>query len=63
MPPVTMHTGTGADGFTILPNSNYLINQGDADNLYDQYNPTTGARIAGTNFSVAGYRTVTGRDR
>jgi hypothetical protein len=55
-----MQTGTGADGFTVLPNGNYLINRGDADNSYDQYNPVTGARIAGTNFSVPGCTSSTG---
>jgi hypothetical protein len=60
LPPVTMQTGTGADGFTVLPNGNYLINRGDAENSYDQYNPVTGARIAGTNFSVSGCSSSTG---
>jgi hypothetical protein len=55
---VTLTNGSGADltasdGFTILPNGNYLINEGDADNSYDQYNPITGVRIAGTNIADA----------
>ena len=50
----TLHTLSGgnlqdSDGFTILPNGNYLINEGDATNLYDQYDPTTGNEISGTN--------------
>jgi hypothetical protein len=47
-PVVKIATDVGADGFTILPNGNYLINEGDGSELYDQYNPVTGARIAGT---------------
>jgi hypothetical protein len=62
LPPVTIATDAGADGFTILPNGNYLINRGDADNSYDQYNPVTGARIAGTNISAQGCGTATGVD-
>jgi hypothetical protein len=50
---VTLHTTLGgtlsaSDGFTILGNGNWLINDGDADNSYNQYNPITGAEIAGT---------------
>jgi hypothetical protein len=36
-----------SDGFTVLPNGNFLINEGDDVNAYDQYNPTTGALISG----------------
>lgn len=50
--PVTLATDPGADGFTILPNGNFLANRGDGQNSYDQYNPLTGARIAGTNISA-----------
>src|SRR5438270_2845674 len=51
--PVTLHfTGganlTDSDGFAILPNGNWLINDGDATNSYNQYNPSTGMEIAGT---------------
>jgi hypothetical protein len=62
LPPVTIATAPDADGFTILPNGNYLINQGDAINSYDQYNPTTGARIPGTNISAPGCGSATGVD-
>ena len=52
-PPVTLHNLAGgiltdSDGFTVLPNGNWLINSGDADNSYSQFNPVTGAQIAGT---------------
>jgi hypothetical protein len=51
--PVTLHKTGGAtldasDGFTILPNGNWLINDDDAVNSYNQYNPLTGQEIAGT---------------
>ena len=60
--PVTIATDPAADGFTILSNGNYLINRGDAVNSYDQYDPTTGARIAGTNISAGGCGSSTGVD-
>lgn len=52
-PTVTLHMTNGAvltasDGFTVLGNGNWLINNGDAVNSYNQYDPTTGAEIAGT---------------
>ncbi len=55
---VTLTDGSGgflsdSDGFTILPNGNYLINEGDAINSYDQYDPVTGVRISGTNIQDA----------
>jgi hypothetical protein len=51
--PVTLHTLGGgtlstSDGFTILANGNWLINDGDGVNSYNQYNPTTGNEIANT---------------
>jgi len=51
--PVTLHKIGGAiltasDGFTILPNGNWLINDGDFVNSYNQYDPITGNEIAGT---------------
>jgi hypothetical protein len=54
----TLHTLSGgdltnSDGFTILPDGNYLINRGDGDNSYDQYDPLTGMQIAGTNITNA----------
>ena len=61
-PPVALETDPGTDGFTIMNNGNYLLNRGDAYNSYDQYDPLTGARIAGTNFSVAGCGNATGVD-
>ncbi len=51
--PVTLHMTNGSiltasDGFAILPNGNWLINDGDAVNSYNQYNPVTGMEIPGT---------------
>jgi hypothetical protein len=39
---------TGSDGFAILANGNWLINDGDTVNSYNQYNPLTGQEIPGT---------------
>jgi len=52
--PITLTTLSGgnlsaSDGFTVLPNGNWLINDDDAVNSYNQYDPTTGMEIAGTN--------------
>jgi hypothetical protein len=51
--PVTLHRTSGAiltasDGFAILPNGNWLINDGDAINSYREYDPITGNEIVGT---------------
>lgn len=49
-----------SDGFTVLPNGNFLINNGDAVNAYNQYDPNTGAIIPGTTISVSGSEHTTG---
>ena len=41
-----------SDGFTVLPNGNFLVNTGDASPTYWQFNPLTGAAILGSNFTV-----------
>ena len=51
-----------SDAFTVLPNGNFLINEGDDTNSYDQYNPTTGAVIPGTNIVAPGNPFATGVD-
>jgi len=51
-----------SDGFTILPNGNFLINSGDANCTYNQYNSSTGALINGTTISVPGGTSCTGVD-
>jgi len=43
-----------SDGFTVMPNGNFIINEGDASCTYDQYNPSTGAMIPGTTIVVPG---------
>lgn len=45
---------SGADGFTVLPNGNFLINTGDASGIYNQFDPTTGLIIPGTTISNPG---------
>ncbi|MGH6813305.1 MAG: hypothetical protein ACREDM_13540 [Methylocella sp.] len=42
-----------SDGFAVLPNGNFLINEGDASCAYDQYNPTTGALIPATTITIS----------
>jgi hypothetical protein len=39
---IQSHPGTGADGFTVLPNGDFLINDNDAVATYRGYDPTTG---------------------
>ena len=65
--PITLHNLTGgiltdSDGFTILPNGNWLINTGDAINSYNQFDPLTGDEIAGTNLVAPGCGSATGVD-
>jgi hypothetical protein len=65
--PVTLHTLFGgtlssSDGFTVLPNGNWLINDGDEVNSYNQYDPLTGDEIAGTTISASGCGSATGVD-
>ena len=43
-----------SDGFTVLPNGNFLINSGDGNCIYNQFNPTTGALIAATTIAAPG---------
>jgi len=47
-----------SDGFTVLPNGNFLINGGDQSCTYNQYNPTTGALIPATTIVVGGVTTL-----
>ena len=44
--------GTSADGFTVLPNGNFLINNADESCTYNQYNPSTGALVPATTIVV-----------
>jgi len=50
---VTLHKTNGAnltasDGFTILPNGHWLINDDDGSNSYNEYDPLTGNEIPNT---------------
>jgi hypothetical protein len=49
-----------SDGFSVLPNGNFLINEGDGSTMYDQYDPTTGAVIPSTQITVPGAFQSTG---
>jgi hypothetical protein len=53
---------TDSDGFAVLPNGNWLINTGDAINNYNQFDPTTGQEIAGTQIVAPGCANSTGVD-
>jgi hypothetical protein len=57
--PIAISSGPSADGFTILPNGDFLINTGDQSCTYDEYNPTTGA-ATGSSVTVPGASTCTG---
>ena len=46
----------------MLSNGNWLINDGDAVNSYNQYDPTTGMEIAGTNVVAHNGSGVCGSD-
>ena len=52
---------TASDGFAILPNGNWLINDDDAENLYNQYDPVTGKEIARTTIQASDNNGVCGR--
>jgi hypothetical protein len=43
-----------ADGFAVLPNGRFLINNADASCTYNQYDPTTGAIVPATTIVVPG---------
>jgi hypothetical protein len=47
-PAGTASASNGTDGFTVLPNGNFFLNEGDDTCTYDQYNPSTGLVIPGT---------------
>lgn len=49
-----------SDGFTVLPNGNFLINSGDGICTYNQFSPSTGALIPATTIVVPGASFCTG---
>lgn len=51
-----------ADGFTLLPNGNFLINNFGTSCTYNEYAATTGALIPGTTIVVPGASSCTGVD-
>jgi hypothetical protein len=50
------------DGFTVLPNGNFLVNTGNVSCTYNEYDPVTGALIPGTTLVVPGARRCIGVD-
>jgi lysophospholipase L1-like esterase len=59
--PIAIDSAPDADGFTILPDGDFLINTGDASCTYDEYDPTTGD-ATGTSITVPGGTDCTGVD-
>jgi IPT/TIG domain len=57
--PIAISSDPTADGFTILPNGDFLINTGDMSCTYDEYNRTTGA-ATGSSVTVPGASSCTG---
>jgi hypothetical protein len=55
------HRNNSADGFTVLPNGNFLINTGDTDLQYDEINRITGMPT-GFSFNVPTATNSTGVD-
>jgi uncharacterized repeat protein (TIGR01451 family) len=51
-----------SDGFAVLPNGNFLINNTDGSCGYNQYDGTTGAQVSGTTINVPGSSFCTGVD-
>src|SRR5207248_6516090 len=58
---ITGGAAPDSDGFTVLPNGNFLINNEDTDPLYLEFNGTTGA-ATGVSFTVPGALLSTGVD-
>ena len=51
-----------SDGFTVLPNGNFLINDTDLSCVYNQYNGSTGELVSETTIIVPGAGSCTGVD-
>jgi hypothetical protein len=57
--PVAIAGDAGADGFAVLPDGNFLINDGDASCTYREYDSTTGQQT-GQSITVPGGSLCTG---
>lgn len=51
-----------ADGFVVLPNGNFLVNNSTASCTYNQYDGSTGELLSGTTITVPGATSCTGVD-
>lgn len=58
---IQSHPGTGSDGFTVLPNGDFLINDDDNEPTYRGYDPTTG-NPTGLVITLSGLGRSTGVD-
>ena len=59
---ITGGASPSSDGFAVLPNGNFLINNIDGSCTYNQYDGTTGAQVSGTTITAPGGRFCTGVD-
>jgi hypothetical protein len=57
--PIAINSNPSADGFTVLPDGNFLINSSDASCTYAEYNSATGAPT-GSPITVPGAGSCTG---
>src|SRR5580765_5656890 len=53
-PPIPLPAGTDSDGFAVLPNGNFLINNGDTSCIYNEYDKTTGQLVVSGTINVPG---------
>ncbi|MBV9743737.1 MAG: hypothetical protein JO099_08230 [Acidobacteriia bacterium] len=49
---IALPAAVDSDGFTVMPNGNFLINSGSGSCTYNQFNPSTGALIPSTTITV-----------
>jgi uncharacterized repeat protein (TIGR01451 family) len=59
---ITGGASPSSDGFAVLPNGNFLINNADVSCTYNQYDGTTGAQVSGKTITVPGAGNCTGVD-
>ena len=53
-PVIPLPAGPGADGFAVLPNGNFLVNNGDTSCIYNEYDKTTGQLVPSGTINVPG---------
>ena len=53
-PVIPLPAGTDSDGFAVLPNGNFLVNNGDTSCIYNEYDALTGALVPDGTINVPG---------